>query len=181
MEHFINLEQAFENAELHENDEPQEPCECAWCTGDDNSQMMWSGFNDEDPTDIIDHNPDYSKWLDVQAEAAQQMWFDRAMQAVLGEALDIATQRGGEYQDSWSLENQHTPHMDMVIKHLVDIDFMFLEHKYAKRLLMLAAICDIKLSRLGGGFKDDTIVDGINYQAALLHAMRSIEEDKDAG
>lgn len=172
---YSDLERAYEEAGSLEDGPPDDfvypgdddygDCSCDTC--DDHFDFATSWDNDNPPDDFDD------------AESSEpQMWFDKAMQTVLGSALETATQRGVEYADSWALVSQHTPHIDMVINHLIDLDARFLQRKYAKRILMLASLCDVKLSRLGGGFKEDTLVDLVNYQAALLYAINSIEADK---
>lgn len=112
----------------------------------------------------------------VQEKAERKAAFNSAVDEVLGQAIAISNQRGGEYADSWALENQQTRFLDMVMREI--------EHKAnkqdrgpwtqfselgtdEKRLIMVASLCDVKMSRMIGGFKGDTLDDLINYVAAL--------------
>lgn len=88
--------------------------------------------------------------------------FNEAAIVTLDKSRAVCEQRGNEYQDSWSLENLKTPNLDMVLRHLQQT---FTPEE--KRLLVIASLCDVKLSRLVGGYKSDTYEDAINYFAAL--------------
>lgn len=106
--------------------------------------------------------------------AVRKAAFNAAVDDILGGALQISDQRGGEYADSWALENQQTRFLDMVTGEIlapkggqtrpVGSEFFTKEEK---RLIMVASLCDVKMSRMLGGFKGDTLDDLINYVAAL--------------
>lgn len=97
--------------------------------------------------------------------------FNAAVDTVLEGALKVSDQRGGEYGDTWSLKNQHTPFLDAVLTQIGRGKNAYIaSNAYSteeKRLIMVACLCDVKISRLIGGYKDDTIDDLINYAAAL--------------
>jgi len=91
--------------------------------------------------------------------------FNAAVNETLDRARAISDQRGDEYLDSWALENIHTPFSDCVDRMLdappsiVDVE---------RRLRLIAALIDVKISRLLGPWKDDTGIDLINYVAAFV-------------
>jgi hypothetical protein len=97
--------------------------------------------------------------------------FDHACETTLNKCRAIAEQRGGEYRDSWALENQHFPFSDMVRGVIRDPD-----HPEDKRIASAAMMCDVKLSRLAGGYKADTLMDLINYLASLTYWLEEYEE-----
>ncbi len=88
--------------------------------------------------------------------------FTRAALETLDECRAIVDQRGTEYLDSWSLANLSSPFLDNMLK-----TFGVELSKEQKRLVIMAALCDVKLSRLVGPFKKDTVVDLVNYSSAL--------------
>jgi hypothetical protein len=88
--------------------------------------------------------------------------FNAAIDATLGACLAISNQRGGEYMDSWALPNQATRFLDMIMREVGDD-----RSPAAKRLIMVASLCDVKVSRTLGAFKEDTLNDLINYLGAL--------------
>lgn len=88
--------------------------------------------------------------------------FNRCVNTVLKRAIEISDQRGGEYLDTWALENVHTPFGDHV-----DGFRSTCPSDEWKRLRTLAALIDVKISRMGGPWKDDTTLDLINYLAAF--------------
>src|SRR6266849_4929122 len=98
--------------------------------------------------------------------------FNHWVDTVLGEAIKISDQRGGEYQDTWSLENTHTPFLDHVLRIGYIIGTHPLMDKRYKRLITMSSMLDVKLSRWLGSFKDDTPVDMINYLACFTGFMR---------
>lgn len=75
--------------------------------------------------------------------------------------------RGKEYCDSWATEN--------IVRVFTDFAGRITggdDSNEAVRLRQLAALCDVKLSRLGGAFKDDTWHDGCNYQLVMCALAR---------
>ena len=89
--------------------------------------------------------------------------FNAAMETTLNRSLAIGAQRGGEYLDSWAVENQVTT----FISHVLALPVVPGREREYKRLLMAAALVDVKDSRMGGPWKLDTVDDGINYRAAF--------------
>lgn len=88
--------------------------------------------------------------------------FNAACEDTLEACLAVSTQRGDEYADSWALENQATRFLDLVLREIGGD-----RSAEAKRLLMVASLCDVKISRTLGPYKSDTFDDLINYLAAL--------------
>lgn len=104
------------------------------------------------------------------ASTAPKAAFNAAVESTLKGALNLSDQRGGEYSDSWAIDNQHTPFQDAVHRLIVAVsgnDEWALMPNEERRLCTVAALCDVKLSRLIGGYKHDTLDDLINYVAAL--------------
>lgn len=94
--------------------------------------------------------------------------FNAAVDSTLGRALMVSNERGGEYGDTWALENQQTRFLDMVLNEIDSTAFSTKTlSREEKRLIMVACLCDVKVSRMLGGFKGDTLDDLINYSAAL--------------
>jgi hypothetical protein len=93
--------------------------------------------------------------------------FTTACLKTLDDCRAIVDQRSGEYSDSWALKNMQSPFLDNILKGLG-----FQPSTEQKRLMIMAAMCDVKISRLVGPFKTDTIQDLICYAGALasLHA-----------
>lgn len=89
--------------------------------------------------------------------------FNDACLASLSLAKAICEERGTDYQDSWSLKNLHTQFLDSVLREMGITDTT----PKGKRLIVIASLCDVKLSRLLGEYKPDTYLDLINYIAAL--------------
>lgn len=108
-------------------------------------------------------------------QSASKAAFNAAVNKTLYNALAVSDQRGGEYSDSWALENQQTSFLDMVLdaigKKQQDASAVYIANnaftRQEKRLIMVASLCDVKVSRMLGGFKADTLDDLINYTAAL--------------
>lgn len=98
--------------------------------------------------------------------------FNAAVDAALRACSSISNQRGGEYSDSWALENQATRFIDMVLREVGDD-----RGPAAKRLIMVASLCDVKISRTLGTFKADTLDDLINYLAALRSWIVAYRDD----
>ena len=99
--------------------------------------------------------------------------FERTADATLDEVRGIYAQRGGEYADSWALPNmvatftQHT--LAAFGVNLTDEQI---------RLLVMAALIDVKDSRLAGPWKADSVVDGIAYRAAYTQLRVEYEASK---
>jgi hypothetical protein len=89
--------------------------------------------------------------------------FPRAAQATLDKVTAVFGQRESEYSDTWNLDNQVTKMLD----HVLRITGFGSPSKKQKRLILIAALCDVKDSRLIGEYKADTHLDAIAYRAAL--------------
>lgn len=101
--------------------------------------------------------------------------FNDAAERTLSAALRVCTQRGGEYQDSWALENMASTFLDATLRR-----FSIVLGPYEKRLLIMAALVDVKDSRLTGPWKNDSVLDGINYRAAYAALRDDYEALVDA-
>lgn len=88
----------------------------------------------------------------------------------LNKATAIYNERGAQYADSWDLAVLQTPFTNLVVDCAAHYDVLAY-----KRLLACAALCDVKLSRIGGGFKEDTFIDLINYIAFFVAAWNRAE------
>ena len=91
--------------------------------------------------------------------------FEELALATMDRAKYTFAGRGVEYGDTWRearflIMQAVARQLDCVIKP---------EHF---RALATAAFCDMKYWRFLGGYKDDSLVDGINYQAFLAEEMR---------
>lgn len=93
--------------------------------------------------------------------------FNRACRATLGESLKTQAQRGMEYGDSWALENMNPVYLKAILK-----EFDVYLDDAQLRLVMLAALVDVKTSRIQNGeIKKDSVVDKINYLGVLIHLL----------
>lgn len=107
--------------------------------------------------------------------------FNAAAEETINKALAVCDQRGGEYNDSWALEHIKTPFLDNTLDYLTREPYerpVF--DARDKRLIVLASLIDVKISRLVGPYKEDSSVDLINYVAAyntlrLLHEQPPID------
>jgi hypothetical protein len=89
--------------------------------------------------------------------------FTKAMKDYLPECWEIGVERGGQYGDTWALENRVNTYKLVVLRlpkteALVDSWL---------RLMDAASMLDIKSTRFLGGFKRDHVIDSINYFAAF--------------
>jgi hypothetical protein len=104
-------------------------------------------------------------WRPIAAVPTKKAEFNSASDVTLDQTRSVYNQRGGEYQDTWDLANQVTTMLDHVLRSIGRAEFTPQE----KRLIVAAALCDVKDSRLIGGYKKDTHLDAIAYRAALAH------------
>ena len=93
--------------------------------------------------------------------------FESSLSRTLNECLAIGTQRGGEYADSWAPENVVSVFSKCVEEHAPG----------DMRLRQLAALCDVKLSRIGSGgpLKRDSFVDMLNYAGVLCDLLTNAQ------
>ncbi len=96
---------------------------------------------------------------------SEEPTFERCAGKVLGEAISLFQQRGGEYADSFHVDNMVTTFTEATLRLCAEHEINIYTDKEWIRLLQLAAIVDLKDARMIGPFKMDTVVDGINYRA----------------
>jgi hypothetical protein len=89
--------------------------------------------------------------------------FTQALKAYLPECWDIGVERGGQYGDTWALENRVNTYKMVVLRLPKTVDLV----DRWLRLMDAASLLDVKATRFLGGFKRDHVVDGINYFAAF--------------
>lgn len=94
--------------------------------------------------------------------------FDTAASAILSEVTATVSQRGSEYADSWAVENMNTTFLSHTFRALGISE----RTREEMRLVLLAALVDVKDSRLAGPFKRDSIVDGVAYRACFGTLMQ---------
>lgn len=100
--------------------------------------------------------------------------FERCAGPILNECLAIATERGAQYADSWSLENSRFALARAFLARLgMKLD------DAEMRLLGAYVMCDVKLSRItsGGPHKRDSYVDLLNYMALVCTLREEFEEE----
>lgn len=106
--------------------------------------------------------------------------FNAAAKRTIDRATAVHMQRGNEYRDSWALENVHAPFIRHVLREVFGVANVTAEEL---RLVMSAALVDVKDSRMGGVFKLDTVDDGINYRAAFASWMedytKGVKDEQD--
>jgi hypothetical protein len=128
-------------------------------------------FEDEDDDEEFEDELSLEALLDKYMPEAPKAAFNAAVDDVLGSAIAVSNQRGATYSDSWKLENVKTTFLDAVLRE-TEGD----EGVEAKRLMIVASLCDVKVSRFGGTWHDDNGIDLINYMAALTKWMRDYRE-----
>jgi hypothetical protein len=95
--------------------------------------------------------------------------FEKRANATLARAAATYSGRGVEYGNTWADHCQWLA-MKSTAKHLgVEVPDRFF------RAFALAAIVDQKRQRLEGGYKDDSVLDGIAYEAAWAEEMRVLK------
>jgi len=116
------------------------------------------------------------------SEDIKKHTFNRGVDTILGECIAISDQRGGEYADTWDLKNINTPATGHVLrmKGTFNGEDEMLDKRW-RRLLVMAALIDVKLSRLLGEYKEDTFIDLINYSACFADLMRDWKKNIKAG
>ena len=124
---------------------------------------------DKGVAEIPEVEGDYTRiniWEDIPKHA-----FNKAAKAAMNAANTTGNQRAGEYKDSWATENLSTPFLDATLRAIFRGEDINLIAPEEKRLLVIASMVDVKLSRLPGGYKADTYIDLLNYIAALTTWM----------
>jgi hypothetical protein len=103
----------------------------------------------------------------------QKPTFERTADATLDQVRSIYAQRGGEYGDSWSLENSRPVFTEHTLRSFgVTLD------REQLRLVVMAALVDVKDSRMIGPWKLDSVVDGVAYRAAYATMREEYEARK---
>jgi hypothetical protein len=101
--------------------------------------------------------------------------FNHATRRTLTAALEVCDRRGDEYGDTWHADNLVTTFLDATLRSL-GVDDHSLPAD-AKRLLLCAALIDVKDSRMLGPWKADTVEDGLNYRAAYRTFRDELDGD----
>lgn len=96
-------------------------------------------------------------------ELASRGAFETAVETVLGEVLTVCRERGGQYGDGYQLENLSVGNLAALLPGKTRVEL---------RMVLVTALCDVKLQRLAQGWKEDSAVDLINYLAALIYWRR---------
>lgn len=117
--------------------------------------------------EFTQHGPSYDPATGKYPPDKPEPTFNRACRMVLEDALKTQAQRGGEYGDSWALDKMNAIFLKAVLKEFdVSLDDAQI------RIVMLAALTDVKDSRIANGnIKTDSVVDGINYRAVLIQLL----------
>jgi hypothetical protein len=107
--------------------------------------------------------------------------FNKAALETINKAIGICNQRADEYLDSWCIENLRTPYLDSLQPLIIEfysgrISQDILTFARLKRLIIMASMCDIKLSRMSGPFKEDTYIDLTNYNGAFCTLRKEFEK-----
>jgi hypothetical protein len=102
--------------------------------------------------------------------------FNRAVDAGMARRKAISDQRGGEYGDTWALENQITVFLDATLRRILPPEVYARITPEEKRLVILGSLNDVKLSRLRGPWKLDTTDDLGNYGDAYGTLRQEYEE-----
>jgi hypothetical protein len=100
--------------------------------------------------------------------------FEKGIETILGEGVAIAKQRGGEYGDSWALGNLVSTFTRSTLE-----SFGIKVTDEQLRLIQMAALIDVKDARMIGPYKEDSVVDGINYRAVFAYLRRLYDAPKD--
>jgi hypothetical protein len=108
----------------------------------------------------------------VDADALKPT-FERTADATLATTRATYSQRGGEYGDSWSLENMVATFTEHTLKAIGND-----RSPAAIRLLVMAALVDVKDSRMTGPFKADSIIDGVAYRASYCQMRLEYEAEQ---
>lgn len=97
--------------------------------------------------------------------------FDELATPSLDQAKATYSQRGGEYGDTWREKNP------LALKAVMAKFGLPIPSEDVLSAMIAAALVDIKYSRLLGGYKEDSLIDGIAYTALLVGAVKRVEEE----
>jgi hypothetical protein len=98
--------------------------------------------------------------------------FETYSKATLQEAISVQEERGAQYGDTW-LNCQF-----LILKSVFKRGGLQTPTQDECRAIASAVLCDMKYQRFEGGYKEDNIDDGINYQAFLKQAMRKLNTNE---
>jgi hypothetical protein len=101
--------------------------------------------------------------------------FERCAGAMLAEVSEIFTQRGQEYSDTWATKNQVSTFTRQTLRDVFGIDVKAIDATQI-RLLLAAALVDVKDSRMLGPHKRDTHIDGVAYRALYAQLREEWEQ-----
>jgi hypothetical protein len=104
------------------------------------------------------------------AEPVKQT-FERCADATLTEVRATYAQRGEEYSDTWALDNRSSAFTAHTLRELAGIEMTPEE----LRLVICAALIDVKESRLIGPYKRDTLVDSIAYRSLYAELRADLD------
>jgi hypothetical protein len=98
--------------------------------------------------------------------------FDTNAAATLDRVKSIFTQRGTEYSDTWRT-------CQFLAMKAVATELGAVIPEDAFRAIACAAFCDMKYQRLSGGYKEDSVDDGIAYNAMLVQEIRNTKASRE--
>ena len=100
-----------------------------------------------------------------------QPLFEQRANATLSKVTATFGQRGTEYGDTWR-------NCRFVVMKAIARELRLNIPDDAYRALATAAFVDMKYQRNEGGYKEDSLIDGIAYGAFLADEMRELKEGK---
>lgn len=98
----------------------------------------------------------------------EQPLFEQHAGKTIGVVTSTFGERGQQYGDTWR-DCQWLTLKAVSRKYGVDIP------EYAVRALALAALCDVKYQRQQGGYKEDSVVDGIAYGLVMVEEIKQAD------
>lgn len=107
----------------------------------------------------------------IMPDKCPQPTFERFADTTLDKVRATYAQRGQEYADSWDLSQYASPFTDLALTEINKHEYLGDLSPEAKRLIANSSMLDVKLSRLGGGYKEDTLIDMIAYLAFFTQAL----------
>ena len=107
----------------------------------------------------------------MSATEPVKMTFERCADTTLAEVRATYAQRGEDYSDSWSLETFVTTFTAHTLRELAGIEMTPEE----LRLVICAALVDIKDSRMIGKWRRDSLIDGCAYRALYAQLRADLD------
>ena len=100
--------------------------------------------------------------------------FEEYAMDTIDKATSVYKGRGLEYGDSWKTNPF------LILRSVLKEIPACREFSQAECRAIAAAVqCDTKYARFEGGYKEDNILDGINYMAFLARAMKELNSPGD--